>query len=238
MKNEKGLALGSSSTGTRVRSRHRVGNEARESMDYSESSLDLTAEIESLRDAAFGNDPLSVGGDRLLPIGPLPAVGVEEVANWKKKFHLSDDIIIRIPGPFDRVSDFEVGEIPVYEGFFETGFRDQVLSLVAEVSRAVNISPGQLNPPSWRTLIAMQNLGDLEGLVIGVAEVLYCYSVSPLNGGEFRYYLRPRGKELPVRELSKAEKKRHPVFEGGWTSKFAFVPLPRLCSSWRAAGGS
>ncbi|KAF3600365.1 hypothetical protein F2Q69_00035274 [Brassica cretica] len=235
MKNEKGLDLGSSSTCTRVRSRDRVGNEARESMNSSESSLDLTTEIENLRVATFGDDPPSMGGDMLLPIGPLSVIGVGEVANWRRKFHLSDDIIIRIPGPFDRVSDFEAGEVPVYEGFFESGFRDQVPFLVAEVSKAMNISLGHLNPSSWRTLIAMQNLGDHEGLVIGVTEVLYCYSVSPLNGGEFRYFLRPRGKELPVRELSKAEKKRHPVFEGGWTSMFAFMPLPGLCSTWRAA---
>ena len=124
-----------------------------------------------------------MGGDRLLPIGPLSVIGVEEVVNWRKKFHLSNDIIIRIPGPFDRVSVFEACEVPVYEGFFESGFSDQVPSLVAKVSKAVNISPGQLNSPSWRTLIAMQNLVNLEGLVIGVTEVLYCYSNSPLNGG-------------------------------------------------------
>ncbi|KAH0942723.1 hypothetical protein HID58_002360 [Brassica napus] len=35
--------------------------------------------------------------------------------------------------PFDTVSDFRAGEVPVYEGFFESGFRDQVPSLIAEV---------------------------------------------------------------------------------------------------------
>ncbi|KAF3538019.1 hypothetical protein F2Q69_00023158 [Brassica cretica] len=39
----------------------------------------------------------------------------------------------RIQGPIDRVSDFEVDEVPVYEGFFESGFRDRVPSLVAKV---------------------------------------------------------------------------------------------------------
>lgn len=88
--------------------------------------------------------------------------------------------------------------------------------MIAKVSRAVNISPGQLNPPAWRILIAMQNLGDLEGLLVGVAEVLYCYSVSPLNGGERRYHLHPRSRMLPVQELSRSEKKHHPVCEGNW----------------------
>ncbi|KAF2557201.1 hypothetical protein F2Q68_00016714 [Brassica cretica] len=208
------LVLGSSSIGTRVHSRHRVGNEVYESMDSSSSSLDLTSEIEELRNATAGEALLPPGGDRLSPVDPLSIIGVEEVANWRRKFRLSDDVTIRIPGPIDRVSDLEPGEIPIYEGFFESGFRDQIPSLVAEISKAVRISPGQLNPTSWRTLIAIQNLGDLEGFAVGITEVLYCYSISPLNGGEFRYHLRPRGKALPVWELSKAERKRCPVFEG------------------------
>ncbi|KAG2265552.1 hypothetical protein Bca52824_072631 [Brassica carinata] len=176
MTNGLDLALASSSIGTRVHSRHRVGNEACESMDSSESFLDLTAEIEELRNTAVGEAPPPPGGDRLSPVGPLSVIGVEEVANWRKKFRLPDVVIIQIPGPFDRVSDFEPDEIPIYEGFFESGFRDQIPSLVAEISKAVKISPGQLNPPSWRILIAMQNLGDLEGFTVGVAEVSFASS--------------------------------------------------------------
>ena len=102
-------------------------------------------------------------------MGSLSVIGVEEVANWRKKFRLPDDVTIRIPGPFDRVSDFELGEIHGYEGFFESSFRDQIPSLVAEISKVVKISPGQLNPPSWRILMVMQSLGDLEGFTVGVA---------------------------------------------------------------------
>ena len=96
----------------------------------------------------------------------LSVIGVEEVANWGRKFRLPDDVTIQIPGSFDRVSDFELGEIPVYAGFFESGFKDQVPSLVAKILKVVRISPGQLNPPSWRILIAMHNLGDLEGFTV------------------------------------------------------------------------
>ena len=103
---------------------------------------------------------------------------------------------------------------------------------MAEISKTVK------NPPSWRTLIAMKNLGDLEGFTVGVAEVLYCYSISPLNGGKFRYHLRPCGKALPVWELLKAERKRCPIFEGRWTSKFAFMPFPGFSPTLCAADGS
>ncbi|WZY87320.1 hypothetical protein YC2023_033704 [Brassica napus] len=232
------LVLGSSSIGTMVHSRHRVENEVCESMDSSSSSLDLTAEIEELRNATAGEALRPPGGDRLWPVGPLSVIGVEEVANWRRKFRLTDDVTIQIPGPIDRVSNLETGEIPAYEGFFESGFRDQIPSLVAEISKAVRISPGQLNPPSWRTLIAIQNLGNLEGFAVIITEVLYCYSIFSLNGGEFRYHLRPRGKVLPVWKLSKAERKCRPVFEGRWTSKFAFMPFPGFSPTWCAAGGS
>ncbi|KAF3528076.1 hypothetical protein DY000_02040967 [Brassica cretica] len=130
----------------------------------------------------------------LHPEGPLLTIGVEEVSNWREKYHLSNDITIRIPGPVYRVSDFEIKEIPVYEGFFESGFRDRVPSLVAKVSEALEISLG-------------------------------------------RYHLHPSGMELPVQEISKKERKRHPVFDGRWADKFAFMHLPEFSSAWRTAGG-
>ncbi|KAH0910814.1 hypothetical protein HID58_034135 [Brassica napus] len=43
---------------------------------------------------------------------------------------------------------------------------------------------------------------------------------------------------LPVQELSRLEKTHHPVFEGNWTSKFAFMPLQEFSSTWRTAGES
>ena len=149
MKSKPDLALDSSSTGSRVRSqKQRSGAGPSESTDSSGSSLDLTAEVENPSRAVADVSPPSVEVDRFLSLVPLSSIGVEEVANWRPKYHLSDDIIIRILGPVDRVSDFEVDKVPVYEGFFESCFRDRVSSLVAKVSEALEISPGQLNPPS------------------------------------------------------------------------------------------
>nr|VDC71464.1 unnamed protein product [Brassica rapa] len=211
MKSEPDFASGSSLIGVRVRSRCKIGDEVYESMNSSGSSPGLSAEIEEIKNAGMREtSPLPEGGGSL-PVGPISEIGVEEVAFWRQKFYLSENLVIRIPGPLDTVSDFRA------------------------VSRAVNISPGQLNPPAWRILIAMQNLGDLEGLVVGVAEVLYCYSVFPLNGGERSYHLHPRSGMLPVQELSRSEKKHHPVFEGIWASKFAFLSLPGFSSTWHTA---
>ncbi|KAF3557229.1 hypothetical protein F2Q69_00013516 [Brassica cretica] len=111
-----------------------------ESMDSSDSSLDLTAKVENPR-AIVASRTSQVGGVDILRLALL------------------------------RVSDFGVDEVPVYEGYFASGFRDRIPSLVATISETQEISPGQLNPPALRTQIALQNLGDLNGLVIGVAEL-------------------------------------------------------------------
>ncbi|KAH0867433.1 hypothetical protein HID58_074455 [Brassica napus] len=226
MKAESGLSPDSSSIGSRVRSSKVKDVVAPSvSMDSSDSSMDLTAEVEDPKAIVARNNLPVVEGNRYPPIGPPSVIGVEEDSDWRMKYNLPADVIIRVPGPEDRVSDFGVDEVPVYEGYFESGFRDRVPSLVAKISETLEISPGQLNPPAWRTLIALQNLGDLQGLVIGVAAVLCSYSVSPLSGAEWRYYLRPRGKDPPVREVPKRERKRLPAFAGNWTEKFASCGL-------------
>ncbi|KAH0868019.1 hypothetical protein HID58_075041 [Brassica napus] len=208
---EWGLSPDSSSIGSRVRSSKVKDAVAPSvSIDSSDSSLDLTAEVEDPKAIVAQNVSPVAEGNRYPPIGPPSVIGVEDVADWRMKYNLPADVIIRVSGPEDRVSDFGVDEVPVYEGYFESGFMDRVPSLVAKISETLEIYPGQLNPPAWRTLIALQNLGDLQGLVIGVAEVLCSYYVSPLSGAEWRYYLRPRGKEPPVREIPKRERKHLP----------------------------
>ncbi|KAF2557606.1 hypothetical protein F2Q68_00016882 [Brassica cretica] len=174
MRTESGLSPDSSSVGSSVRS-SRLRVAPTESMDSSISSLDLTAKAKNPT-AIVAKRVSTVGGSRYPPISPPSVIGAEEVAVWRKKYELPDDVAIRVPDPEDRVSDFGVDEVPVYEGYFASGFRDQIPSLVAKISETLGISPGQLNPPAWRTLIALQNLGDLNRLVIGVAEVMCSYS--------------------------------------------------------------
>ena len=108
-------------------------------------------------------------------------------------------------------------------------------SLIAKLSEFFDISPGQLTPPAWRTLIAIQNLGDLEGLMLGLNEVLYSYSISTLPGSEGKYYLRPRGKKALVQEIEKKARKNHHIFVK-WEERFTFALLPGYPSVWHVAG--
>ncbi|WZZ63659.1 hypothetical protein YC2023_075029 [Brassica napus] len=107
------------------------------SMDSSDPSLDLTAEVEDPKAIVSLNVSPVAEGNRYPPIGPPSVIGVEEVADWRMKYNLPVDVIIRVPGPEDRVSDFGVDEVHVYEGYFESGFRDRVPSLVAKISETL-----------------------------------------------------------------------------------------------------
>ena len=100
MKSKSDLALDFSSIGGRVRSKKlRAGVGPSESTDSSGSSLDLTAEVKNPSCVVPEAVSPAVEVDRFLPVGPLSTIGVEEVSNWREKYHLPDDVVIRIPGP-------------------------------------------------------------------------------------------------------------------------------------------
>ncbi|KAF2552520.1 hypothetical protein F2Q68_00033868 [Brassica cretica] len=101
MKAESGLSPDSSSIGSRVRS-SKVNDVVAPSvsMDSSDSSMDLTAEVEDPKAIVARNILPVVEGNRYPPIGPPSVIGVEEVSDWRMKYNLPADFIIRVPDPF------------------------------------------------------------------------------------------------------------------------------------------
>ncbi|KAH0880085.1 LOW QUALITY PROTEIN: hypothetical protein HID58_067479 [Brassica napus] len=148
------------------------------------------------------------GGRRYPPIDPPSVIEAEEVAVWRKKYKLPDDVYLIQKTGF---------LILVWMRFLST--RDQFPSLVAKISETLGISPGQLNPPAWRTLIALQNLVFLLRLSSKWRRV----EVPPSSSKQ----------GPPVREILKKDKKRLPAYEGNWTDKFAFMHLSGFSSIWR-----
>ena len=117
-----GLSPDSSSIGSRVgSSKVKDAVAPSVSMDSSDSSMDLTAEVEDPKAIVARNVSPVAEGNRYPPIGPPSVIGVKEVADWRMKYNLPADVIIRVPGPEDRVSDFGVDEVPVYKGYFDSG---------------------------------------------------------------------------------------------------------------------
>ncbi|KAL0716279.1 hypothetical protein Bca4012_065601 [Brassica carinata] len=158
--------------------------------------------------------PLSYASPIPPLVGPTSLVGEKDLEDWRKSYSLpSSVVVLRIPDPSERASNGTPEEIAIYEAFFESGFRGDVPSLIANLCSFFRISPSQLNPPAWRILIAIQSLSDEENLPLGVDEVLFAYHLAPINGGEGRFHLRPRNGLPIVEELPQSDCKGL-AFEG------------------------
>ncbi|KAJ4876031.1 Uncharacterized protein Rs2_41049 [Raphanus sativus] len=128
-------------------------------------------------------------------------------------------------------------EIAIYEVFFESGFRGDVPSLIVSLCNYFHISLSQLNPPAWCILIAIQNLGDEEGLAFGANEVLFAYHLGPINGHEGHFHLRPRSGLPIVKELPKTDRKGLTLVKN-WPERYVFVTLPGSHYQWNFIEGT
>ena len=141
------------------------------------------------------------------PVGPTSTVVEDDLVEWRRKYSLPPFVNLRVPTSEEHASSYVLGEIAMKKAFFDTGFRGVIPVLIASLYGFFEISPSQLNPPSWRLLVAIQNLDDLEHLSFGINEVLFSYHLAPLNGGEGRFHLRPRSGLPIVVELPKSDRK-------------------------------
>ncbi|KAL0716219.1 hypothetical protein Bca4012_065541 [Brassica carinata] len=138
-----------------ARLRKRVDSPASQSGSSSDPGVELDGDLLA---------PLPLTYTYIAPplVGPASTVVEDDLVEWRSKYSLSPHIALRAPASEERASIHALGEIPVYEAFFETGFRGAVPALIVGLCDFFEISPSQLNPPAWRILIAIQNLGDLE----------------------------------------------------------------------------
>ncbi|KAG5414853.1 hypothetical protein IGI04_002420 [Brassica rapa subsp. trilocularis] len=173
----------------------------------------------------------------ILNPGPASSVSEDDLVELRRRYSLSSSTILRILAPEERASSFIPGHIAVYEAFFDTGFRGVIPALVASLCDFFRISPSKLNPPSWRLLVAIQNLGDLENLSFGINEVLFSYHLAPLNGNEGRLHLRPRSGFPIVEELQKGDRKGS-AFSKKWHERYVFVMLPGHSYQWTFIAGT
>ncbi|KAF3564636.1 hypothetical protein DY000_02016330 [Brassica cretica] len=112
-------------------------------------------------------------------VGSASSVGEDELADWRSRYSLPSSIVLRVPTPEERTSSYIPREIAVYKAFFYSGLRGTIPALIAGLCNLFEISPSQLNPPTWRILIAIQNLGDLEYLSLGINETTRSFIWDP-----------------------------------------------------------
>ncbi|KAG2242422.1 hypothetical protein Bca52824_095735 [Brassica carinata] len=118
---------------------------------------------------------------------------------------------MRSPTEFERAPDGGAGEVAVYEAYPEAGFQGVIPSLIEEVSSFFGFSPSQQTPLTWRTLMALQVLGELHGFSIGVHGILYSYYFAPLVNKDRFYHLRSRDGAPLVEEPSRGVRDVSPV---------------------------
>ncbi|KAJ4889411.1 Uncharacterized protein Rs2_29159 [Raphanus sativus] len=75
--------------------------------------------------------PLSFVSSGSPQVGPASTVREDELRDWRKKYLLPSSVFLRIPRSSERASGGMPEEIAIYEAFFESGFRGDVLSLIS-----------------------------------------------------------------------------------------------------------
>ena len=182
--------------------------------------------------------PLRQRCSYFLDVGPCSEIQEESLINIQKKFTIPPSVVMRCPSEFERAPDGGSDEIAIYEAYLEAGFRVGVPSIVAEVSSFFGFCPSQLTPLTWRTLMAIQVLGEFHGFVVGVHEILYSYYFAPLVSKPGFYHLRSRDGTPLVEEPSRGIKGNYP-FGDDWDKRYLFVKIPGSSpypSFWHAVG--
>ncbi|KAL0802463.1 hypothetical protein Bca101_057639 [Brassica carinata] len=104
------------------------------------------------------------------------------------------------------------------------GFLGVIPFLVAALSLYFGFCPSPLTPLTWRTLMAIQVLGEFHGFSVGVHEVLYLYYFSPLVSKPGFYHLRSREGAPLVDEPSRGLRGNYP-FGDDWDKRYVFVKV-------------
>ncbi|KAF2546184.1 hypothetical protein F2Q70_00022305 [Brassica cretica] len=106
-----------------------------------------------------------------------------------------------------------------------------------EVSSYFGLCPSQLTPLTWRTLMAIQVLGEFHGFSVGVNEILYSYYFAPLVNKARFYHLRSRDGAPLVEEPSRGIRGNYP-FGDGWNNRCISSDILCWRSSSEAYNGS
>ncbi|KAF2576231.1 hypothetical protein F2Q70_00003793 [Brassica cretica] len=102
--------------------------------------------------------------------GPRSETREGDLANIRRKYLIHPSVGMRSPTEFEHAPD---------------GGADEVSSFFC-------FCPSQLTPLTWRTLMAIQMLGELHGFSIGVHDILYSYYFAPLANKNGFFHLRSR----------------------------------------------
>lgn len=170
--------------------------------------------------------------------GPRSDIRESDLAGIRRRYSLPDKMGIRCAGEFERAPDGGRDEIAIFEAYLEAGFRGGIPSLIAEVASYFGCSPSQFTPATWRTLMAIQVLGELHSIPFGLSEVLYSYSFVPLPSKGSFYQIWSRDGEPLVDEPPRGLRGSFPSNDS-WDRRYVFMKVegvPGYPCFWRSVG--
>ncbi|KAL0854429.1 hypothetical protein Bca101_059581 [Brassica carinata] len=167
------------------------------------SPIPAWAEILEADREAVPMAPLKHHRSYLLDDGPRFEIREEDLMEIRRKYGITPSVGRRCSSEYERVPDGGDNEVAVFEANLEAGFRVIIPSLVAAVSLYFGFCTSQLTPLTWRTLMAIQVLGEFHGFSIGVHKVLYLYFFAPSVSKPGFHHLFSRGGAPLVDEPSR-----------------------------------
>ena len=105
-------------------------------------------------------------------------VDVEGLDKYRRRYQIPEDVILRIPDSDEIACSLKYGDVVFYEANFNAGVRFPLQPLIRELLDRLNLSPGQLAPNAWRTVVACMVMWKVcsDGKDnLTVDELLFCY---------------------------------------------------------------
>jgi hypothetical protein len=130
-------------------------------------------------------------------------VDVEDLDRYRRKYQIPEDVVLRIPESDEVACSSRSGDVAFYEADFNAGVRFPLQPLMRELLDRLNLSPGQLAPNAWRTVVGSMVMwkvlsGGKDDLTVD--ELLFCYKPCqiPASPGFWSLNMRQRGLKLVV----------------------------------------
>jgi hypothetical protein len=80
-------------------------------------------------------------------------VDVDGLDSYRRKYQIPKDVVLRIPESDEIACSSRYGDVAFYEADFNAGVRFPLQPLMRELLDHLDLSPGQLAPNAWRTVV-------------------------------------------------------------------------------------
>ena len=129
------------------------------------------------------------------------SMDVEDIKRIRDRYQVLEDVVLYIPDLDKRACSSKLDNVAFYEADFNASLRFPMQPFMRELLGRLNLSPGQLAPNAWRTVIScmvMWRVCSRGADAIMVDEFLYCYKLSQItvSSGFWTFNGQQKGMKL------------------------------------------